>query len=172
MNRDELLHACFGDRDLPEGKRVFQTEEITATEAHVRAIVMLDYRRIILFPITSPGSGVSEAARTVTVAAVMNVCTDSDCRGRGYATDLLKQAHDEAATHHSIEFAALFAGPELQPFFERLGYHHPEGTPEAFMVMPLTRMIPTGSLDEQGAPAIEPVVAEWPEGRVDTRGTW
>lgn len=157
MNRDELLYACFGRADLPEGKQLFQIEEIDGGAAHVRALVCLDYRRIVIYPPTEPGSGISSAAVTATVAAVMNVCTDPDCRGRGYASALIRSAHEEAATHATVDFAALFAGLEQAAFYERFGYFHPDGGPEFFYVAPL----------RDGDEAIP-----WPEGRVDTRGTW
>ena len=150
MTRGELLEACFGKTDLPEGERIFEIMEGADVLAHVD----LGYRRILHRPETAPGPGVSVAADMVVVAAISNVCTDPAHRGNGYATQLLRIAHEEAAKHSIAPFAALFAGPAQRPFYERLGYFHPEDVTDlSFMVCLLAEK-------------------PWPAGSIDTRGTW
>lgn len=170
MNRDELLELCFNRpvEELPSPSKWFARlpdigDDWTldpAYQGHVLSLVGLGYRRILLRNSVAPGSGVISSATTITVAAIMCVCTDPDHRGQGYATELMNAVHTEAAAHALTSYAALFAGPENVPFYERFGYAHPERSPEHFLVAPLTQDVESG----------EPV--PWPTGSVDTRGSW
>lgn len=162
MNRDDLLDLCFPGAALDLGAKIFdmtETDDDNPQVTHVRSTVTLGYRRVIVHHATAaPGPGVAQAASTLLIATIANVATDPDYRGRGYATALIRSAHEEAATHETIGFVALFAGREIAGFYERLGYARRDGSPEGFMVAPLYR--------EGEDPA------EWPVGRVDTRGSW
>jgi len=152
MNRDELLELCFGRTDLPAGQRIL---EVTDAETNdVLSHLDLSYRRVIV-RLRRPASGASiaDASETLTVAAIANVATDPDHRALGHATGLIEWAHREAAEHGPVRFAALFAGTAERGFYERLGYRHPVGASENFLVCPLG--------DDQ-----------WPDGSVDTRGEW
>jgi GNAT superfamily N-acetyltransferase len=149
MNRDELLLACFGRDDLPQGARIF--EELDEERRNVLSHVDLSYRRVVVRRSTAPGPGVTESSVMLSIASVANVCTDPGHRGQGYASRQIELAHEEARTHPSVRFAALFAGPDEAGFFARLGYVPVEGGPDGFMVCQLA--------DE-----------EWPAGRVRYEG--
>ena len=158
MNRDELLVACFGRDDLPAGSKILETLE-EPERRNVLAHLDLSYRPVMVWlrHEVGPGPGVQAATETLRVAAISNVCTDPAHRGKGYATRLLEDAHEEAATHATVEFAAVFAGEGVRGLYERLGYETPAeallgGVPE-FMVKALRER-------------------EWPAGRIDTRGEW
>jgi GNAT superfamily N-acetyltransferase len=160
VNRDELLELCFGRPvdDLPRPEKYLVQQEFDDENpqiVHVRALVGIAYRSVLVRASSAPGAGIGVAATVVRVGAVMNVCTDPDHRGKGYATALLRSAHEEITSHRTLSFAALFADPALAGFFERpeFGYQHPELAPERFYVAALT--------DEQ-----------WPSASVDTRGSW
>jgi GNAT superfamily N-acetyltransferase len=175
MNRDELLEACFGKSDFPEPNRIFEMTDGADVLSHVDVY----FRRVLVRLRTSAGPGISAASETITVAAIGQVCTDPDHRGRGLASALLASVHEWAASHETIRFAALFAGGEQRPFYERLGYSHPDGAEDAgFLVRPLERRyeVPDGPDAAYGGDEPPPVeVVEtpiWPDGRVDTRGTW
>jgi predicted acetyltransferase len=74
------------------------------------------------------------AGQQVEVAAIGQVCTLPEYRGRGLATSLLEAAHEDA--HGRVPFAALFGSPE---FYARLGYRETNLTDElGFLLRPLT----------------------------------
>lgn len=159
MNRDELLELALGrpTSELPNPSKWFDlTEQDEENEqvTHCRSVVGLGYRSVIVRHSRPTAVGASTAATTMRIAAVMNVATDPDHRGKGYATDLLRSAHADAASP-LLAFAGLFCPAELASFFERLGYQHPAGTPDGFMACSLADRSET-----------------WPEGTVDTRGRW
>jgi GNAT superfamily N-acetyltransferase len=155
MNRDELLKSCFGDADLaPPKKWLVMTEpdENDPAIIHTRAVVGLDYRRVLVRDSRPPGPGVAVSTTTIPVAALLHVCTDPAYRGLGYASALVLSAHEEAGAHRSVPFAAVVAPEDCRSFFERHGYFHPDGAPDGFLVCEL------GGRD--------PEWAEWPAGTV------
>lgn len=151
VNRDELLALCFGDAELRQGK-AFET--LDEDQRNVLSHVDLFYKRVLIRTPPAPGPGFSDASAMETVAAIANVCTDPDHRWNGYARRNIEAAHDDARTHALVSFAALFAGDAVwEGFYSKLGYVHPKGGPPYFYVCPLR--------DD-----------EWPEGPVETYGTW
>lgn len=114
MTRDELLLACFGRDDLKPGTRILETKEGTDVIAHLD----LSYRRVVV------------GQTTLTVAAISNLCTDPARRRRGFATTLVRRAHDEARDHPMIEYVGVFA--LYDGLFSRLGYQQvdPAGNPD------------------------------------------
>lgn len=158
MNRDELLEECFGatSEDLPAPKKwlsVTEPDEANPHVVHTRALVGLDYRRVIVRDSIAPGDGMAVATTTVPVAVLFHVCVDPEHRGRGYAGALVRSAHEEAASHRSMLFCVVMTTAGCAPFFEKLGYAHPDGAPDSFLVCQLA--------DEA-----------WPAGSVRTPGDW
>lgn len=160
MNRDELLESCFGPDLAPPRKWFAMTEpdDKNPEIIHTRAVVGLDYRRVIVRNSQPPGPGIAVATTTVPVAAVLYVCTDPDHRGHGYAKALVLSAHEEAASHRAAAFAVVLAPPQCRSFFEQFGYFHPDDAPDGFLVCEL------GGREKEWA--------EWPAGSVRTPGNW
>lgn len=160
MNRDELLETCFGD-EFPLPKKWFswtEEDETNPEVIHTRAVVGLDYRRVLVRNSRPPGPGVGVAMTTIPVAVLLNVCTDPEYQRRGYARALVLSAHEEAGSHRGTPFAAVYAPESARPFFLALGYFSPAGAPDGFLVCEL------GGRD--------PEWAEWPEGAIRTTGDW
>lgn len=160
MNRDELLESIFGE-DLAAPKKWFsltESDEKDESIIHTRAVVGLDYRRVLVRNSRPPGPGVSVAMTTIPVAALLHVCTDPEYRRRGYARGLVLSAHEEASSHRSTPFAAVYAPVAARPFFESLGYFNPPDAPDGFLVCEL------GGRD--------PEWAAWPAGTIRTTGDW
>lgn len=134
MTRDELLAACFGRSDLKPGQKMFRMEEGEA----VISIVDLSYKRVVI------------GQTTVTVATITNVCTDPDRRGKGYASALLRSAHNEVRAHPMVVWVAALA--EDARFFARNGYRHvdPDGHPELLVFYVGGEPWPAGAIDLQG----------------------
>lgn len=163
MNRDELLEECFAGSDLPTPKKWLSMTEPDGDNPaiiHTRAVLGLDYRRVIVRNSQPAGAGVGVAMTTIPVAAVLYVCTDPAHRGRGFASALVLSAHEEAASHRSTPFSVVIAPDRVRDFFtrENLGYFHPDGAPDGFLVCEL------GGRD--------PEWAEWPAGSVRAPGDW
>jgi predicted N-acetyltransferase YhbS len=94
---------------------------------------------------------VGVGALDVPVAAIGQVATDPAYRGLQLASGLVRTAHRIAA-ERGLEWAALFGVSSL---YRRIGYRTPADPPTPdFLVCPLV----------EGA--------EWPPGRIDTRGQW
>lgn len=157
MNRDELLEECFGKTidELPVPAHWFNYED-PDRQGHVFSLVGLGWRSVIVRNSQPPSAGeVTVATTTVRVAAIMNVCTDPDHRGQGYATLQMLAAHEFAEQHELTDYAALFAGPERVSFYEQFGYSHPAGARDPnFLVAELRDDVP------------------WPEGSVMLREQW
>lgn len=150
MNRDELILECFGIENAKPGQEILDHSE---NGVDVLSHLDLSYKRLIVMTATeAPGVGAVDASVTLTVAAIANVCTDPARRGEGLASGLIRLAHERAATHAPVSFAALFSG--YLDFYGRFGYFHPDGGPRDFLVCPL----------RDGA--------VWPAGRVRTQGSW
>jgi GNAT superfamily N-acetyltransferase len=140
MNRDELLEACFGTAALaPPRKWLSLTvaDDDNPHLVHVRAVVGLDYRRVLLRHSFAPGAGVGEVGTMLPVAALAHLCVDPDHRGQGYARALVESALEEAASHRTIQHATLVSPPDAVAFFERFGFEHPELAPDDFLARPL-----------------------------------
>lgn len=97
--------------------------------------------------VRSVGVGSTE----VLVAAIGQVATDPAFRGFGLASGLVRSAH-RIALERGLEWAALFG---VSTLYGRIGYRTPPDPPRPdFLICPL--------IDG----------AEWPEGRIETRGEW
>lgn len=148
MTSEELLQACFGRSDFPPPMRT--VEMVDEATGDVMSHVDVYLRRVLVrFPRSA--SPVAEAATTLTVAGIAQVCTDPDHRGKGFARALVRRAHTEMREHQPIKFAALYS--DYLDLYSPLGYFHPEGAPDAFLVCELA--------DEK-----------WPAGRVVPQGQW
>jgi GNAT superfamily N-acetyltransferase len=149
VNRDELLEECFGRSDFPAPLRVFEEVDLDtgAVLSHVDAYMR---RVVVRQPRAIPGT-IHEAATTLTVLGIAQVCTDPDHRGRGLARGLVRRAHEEMSARQSVKFAALYS--DYLPLYEPLGYFHPEDAPPGFLVCRLGE-------------------DEWPAGRVIPQGQW
>lgn len=149
MNRDELLIECFGRANFPAPHSIY--EEVDLETGAVLSHVDVYLRRVLVrAPRGIPGT-IQESATTLVVAGIAQVCTDPAHRGQGFARGLVKRAHEEMATHQPVRFAALFS--DYLPLYEPLGYFHPDGAPDGFLVCELG--------DER-----------WPAGRVIPQGQW
>lgn len=151
MTRDELLEACFGRSTFPPGVKV--VEMLDERTGDVLSHIDVYLRQVrIRHPEDQIARGVGEAATTLTVVALAQVCTDPAHRRKGYASALVRGVHTWATDHKPVKFAALFSG--VPEFYVRLGYFHPEGaTRDDFLVRALT--------DEK-----------WPAGRATPIGDW
>lgn len=148
MTREELLQECFGRSDFPPPLRTFSLQDETTGDVLSSVDV---YRRIVRIRYPRGRGEVSDAASTMSVAALAQVCTDPAHRGKGYASAAIRLAHVELREHKPLLFAALVGDVG---FYGRLGYFHPEGAADAnFLVFKL------GDDD-------------WPAGRVTTVGAW
>ena len=115
----DLAVACFGeDLDAPPGDLVYGVSADGIVVSHLDL-----YWKTIRID-----------QQQVEVAAIGQVCTHPDYRGRGLATSLVEAAHDDARAQ--VPFAALFGSPS---FYGRLGYLETNLTEElGFLLCPLT----------------------------------
>jgi GNAT superfamily N-acetyltransferase len=154
VNRDELLDAVFGkpEDELPSPAHWF-TYFDPDRQGHVLSLVGLGWRRLVIRDSQPAGSEMTVATTTIQVAAIMNVCTDPDHRGQGYATLQMLAALEAAESHELTKWAALFCGPELVPFYEQFEFYRPGVRDPELMVC-----------DLQGE--------RWPDGEVMIREKW
>lgn len=136
MTRHELLLECFGRYDLKPGLRILETTQGRDVVAHLD----LSYKRVVV------------GGTTLTIAAIANLCTDPALRGRGYATTLVRRAHDEVRDHPMVKHVGVFA--LYDALFVRLGYRRvdPSGHPDLLVA----------SIGDE----------PWPYGIIDARGGW
>ncbi len=114
-----VVSACFGeDFTAPPGDLVYGVSADGIIVSHLDV-----YWKTIRI-----------AEENVDVAAIGQVCTLPEYRGRGLATWLLEAAHEDA--HDRVPFAALFGS---SAFYGRLGYRETNLTSElGFLLRPLT----------------------------------
>jgi predicted N-acetyltransferase YhbS len=129
----DLALACFGeDLDAPPGDLVYGVFADGIVVSHLDL-----YWKTIRID-----------QEQVDVAAIGQVCTHPDYRGRGLANSLVDAAHDDARAR--VRFAALFGSPA---FYGRLGYRETNLTKElGFLLCRLTDdpVAPTGEVDLGG----------------------
>jgi GNAT superfamily N-acetyltransferase len=136
MTRQSLLGLCFGRSDFPVGE---PTLEAYGADGLICSVDVY-YRTLKV------------GGQAVDVAAIAQVATHPNHRRQGYASALLRAAH-ELARKGGVEWAALFGrSPWL---YEPLGYHRVEGGPPLFLVA------------EIGAEG-----TAWPQGPIDAGTPW
>lgn len=154
MNREEILSLATGQ---PVGEyaeaRQYRTVLALPDQQDHWAILGIDKRQVIVRDSQPVGPDIGTAATTVTVTALMHLYCVEEHRGEGHESDLILEALAEAATHRLVPYAAVFATEDNAEFWAKVGFWHPERSPEGFMVYELHE---------------EP----WPDGSVDTRGRW
>ena len=154
MRREEILEAATGV-PMDEIVEARQYRQITnyPEQNDIWSIIGLDKRRVIVRNSQNMGPDIGTAATTVTVTALMHLYTVEEHRHEGHAQALILSALEESSVYRLVPYVALFSPPDLAGFFERLGFKHPEKSPDGFMVYELTDQ-------------------PWPDGSVDTRGSW
>ena len=58
----------------------------------------------------------------VEVGCIGGVCSDPECRGKGYARAALMEAHSYLFEKENISHCVLLTGEDTAPFYEKLGY--------------------------------------------------
>ncbi len=129
----QVVQACFGeDLETPPGDLVYGVSTDGIVVSHLDV-----YWKTIRI-----------AGERAAVAAIGQVCTLPDYRGRGLATWLLEAAHEDARGR--CQFAALFGS---SAFYSRLGYRETNLTKElGFLLRPLTDdlRLPIGEVELDG----------------------
>ena len=73
-------------------------------------------------------------AQPVKIGGVGGVATRFDCRRRGIASEVMRQAVREMRDTHRVDFGLLFCEPRHAPLYKRLGWYFFEG--EVFVEQP------------------------------------
>ena len=73
-------------------------------------------------------------ARSVKVGGVGGVATHLDCRRKGIATEVMREAVREMRDTYGVDFGLLFCEPRHALLYERLGWRFYEG--EVFVEQP------------------------------------
>ena len=66
-------------------------------------------------------------ARPVKIGGVGGVATRLDCRGRGIASEVMREAVREMRDKYGVDFGLLFCEPRHAPLYKRLGWRFFEG---------------------------------------------
>lgn len=138
MTRDELHALCFAETGFAKGDPTLEAWD----GPDLAASVDIYWRRVLCDVLE------------VEVCAIGQLCTNPAYRRRGFASALIRAAH-ELADRRGVRWAALFSSH--LSFYTRLGYSAVPRGPRYFLV---------------ASTSWPPGLSAFPAGPVDPRGTW